>query len=554
MITSLDIRKYALIDELRVEFARGLTIITGETGAGKSIMLGGLGLVMGQRADTKALFDPSEKCVVEAHFDIGAYGLEEFFEANELDYDRELVIRREILPSGKTRAFVNDTPARLSTLADLSRSLIDLHQQFDTLDIHDVSFQLRMLDALAGNGALLREYQAAYRTFLADERELARLLAERERLRKEADFVGFQLAELDEVRVQPGETETLERELATLERAEDIKRVLGATGYKLIEADEAVVGQLRALLPALSSLAGLNATLDEGIDRLEALRLELEDLGQSFVDLAEDTEFDAERIEVVQERLSAIYRLIKKHGVGDGDALVAVRAEYAARARDTQRVDRAIAQLEASTATQLRILEERALELRERRRGVVADFQARIHERLARLSMASARVAIEFSALGRPGPSGLDAVDFLFSANKGSRLQPIKGQASGGELSRLTLVTKSLVAAAIPLPTLIFDEIDSGVSGDVALRMGEILHGLSAEHQVVVITHSPQVASRADRHYFVYKEDLGSRTATRVRELDRAARVHSIAVMLSSDPPSEPAVANAEGLLAAATR
>ena len=554
MITSLDIRNYALIDELRVEFSRGLTIITGETGAGKSIILGGLGLIMGQRADTKALFHPDEKCVVEAHFHIAPYGLHEFFDRHELDYDDELVIRREILPSGKTRAFVNDTPAKLNVLADLSRSLIDLHQQFDTLDIHEVSFQLRMLDALANNDQLLQDYRAAYRIYQADHRALAKLITEQERLRQESDFIAFQLAELAEADVQPGESAALEQELSTLERAEDIQKVLGQTGFRLVEDDRSVVSQLRDLQPALEGLRDINQQLDERIDKLESLRLELEDLGQAFANQAENTESDAARIEEINDRLSTIFRLIKKHNVLEADALLEVRADYQARAKATQRVDREIKHLQESLATQLKILEERALELRKRRQSVTADFQHRIHERLAKLSMAAARIAIEFHPLALPGPEGMDQVEYLFSANKGSRLQPIKGQASGGELSRLTLVTKSLVASAIPLPTLIFDEIDSGVSGDVALRMGEILHALSAEHQVVVITHSPQVASFADKHYFVYKEDLGDRTATRVRPLDQDARVHTIAVMLSSDPPSAPAVANAEGLLAAASR
>ncbi len=554
MITSLDIRNYALIDELHVAFAPGLTIITGETGAGKSIILGGLGLIMGQRADTKALFDAARKCIVEAHFNVGAYGLQEFFTEHELDYDDELVIRREILPSGKTRTFVNDTPTKLSVLQDLSRSLIDLHQQFDTLDIHNVSFQLRMLDALASNQTLLRQYGGAYAVYQADRRELAKLQAEQARLRTEADFVTFQLAELAEADVQAGEMVVLESELKTLERAEDIKKVLGETGYKLVEDENAVVSQLRDLVPPVDGLRGINEELDKQIQRLEELRYELDDLGQTFADLAENTEFDPERIEEVNERLSIIYKLIKKHGVADDAGLLEVQREYESRSQSTKRVDREIKQLDKSLATQLRVLEERAFELRARRKSVVDDFLVKIHARLAKLSMASARLAIEFQELDTPGPLGMDQVEYLFSANKGSRMQPIKGQASGGELSRLTLVTKSLVASAIPLPTLIFDEIDSGVSGDVALRMGEILHELSGEHQVVTITHSPQVASQADRHYFVYKEDLGERTATRVRELDQPARVQAIAVMLSSDPPSKPALANAAGLLASAKR
>ena len=551
MITSLDIRNYALIDELHVGFSRGLTIITGETGAGKSIILGGLGLIMGQRAETRVLFDTSKKSVVEARFEVGDYDLAGFFEEHELDYDEELVIRREIAPSGKTRAFVNDTPVKLTVLQNLSRSLVDLHQQFDTLDIHNVSFQLRMLDALADNHKLLRQYAEAFRVYQADQRELARLRDERERLRKEADFVAFQLKELDGASIEAGEMSRLESELKTLERAEDIKRVLGDAGYKLVEDDTSIASLLRDLLPPIEALRGLNEELDARIDKLEELRYELDDVGEGFAGLAEDTEFDPERIQEVNERLSELYKLIKKHGVATEEELLAVQADYQSRASNTQRVDRQLKALEKSIGTQRRALVERSIELRERRRAVVDDFLARIHDRLSKLSMRSARLAIEFRELDEPGPCGMDQVAYLFSANKGSRLAPIKGQASGGELSRLTLVTKSLVAASIPLPTLIFDEIDSGVSGDVALRMGEILHDLSAEHQVVVITHSPQVASQADKHFFVYKEDLGERTATRVRELDRAARVKAIAVMLSSDPPSAPAVANAEGLLAA---
>ena len=552
MITRLDIRNYALIDELTVDFADGLTIITGETGAGKSIILGGLGLIMGQRADTKALFDDSRKCVIEAHFQVGAHGLQAFFEQEDLDYDDEMVIRREISPSGKTRSFVNDTPVRLTVLQDLSRSLIDLHQQFDTLDIHNVSFQLRMLDALADNSVLLGQYSHAYRAYKADQRELTRLQEERDKLREESDFVAFQLREFEDVDLQPNELEVLERELKTLGSAEEIKRVLGGAGMQLVEDETSVVGQVRDLLTRAEALRGINTVLDDLLDRADGVLLELEDVGQQFISQAEDTEFDAERIEEVQARLSQIYKLQQKHGVTDVEALLAIQEGYQGRVRSTDQIEQGINALQESLATQLKVLQERALELRERRKAVVPDFTSRIHERLARLSMDKARLSIEFEELGAPSSTGLDTVTYLFSANKGSKLQRIKDVASGGELSRLTLVTKSLVASAIPLPTLIFDEIDAGVSGDVALRMGEILHELSEQHQVVTITHSPQVASRADKHYFVYKEEVGNRTATRVRELNKADRVKAIAVMLSSDPPSKPAIANAKGLLAAA--
>ncbi len=552
MITSLEIRNYALIDQLRVDFAKGLTIITGETGAGKSIILGGLGLIMGQRADTKALYDDSKKCVVEAHFDISNYDLRSFFEQHELDYEEELVVRREISPSGKTRAFVNDTPANLSVLQDISRSLIDLHQQFDTLDIHNVSFQLRMLDALADNNKLLREYEHGFRSYQADLRELKRLTEQRDRMRQEADFVAFQLREFEAAELQAGEGTQLELELKTLESAEDIKRVLGGAGMQISDTEPSIVSQLRDLLPSVEGFQGLNTRMDEVIERLSGLVFELEDVGSVLIDLAEETEFDEERIAEVQDRLSVIYKLQQKHTVNSVEELLEIQEDYGSRVRSHTQIDRGINSLEQSLATQLRVLKERALQLRERRKAVAPDFLARIHERLGKLSMANAQLEIRFDDLEEPAATGMDDVEYLFSANKGSKLQAIKGVASGGELSRLTLVTKSLVASSIPLPTLIFDEIDSGVSGDVALRMGEILHELSAEHQVVTITHSPQVASKADKHYYVYKEDVGKRTATRVRELDKNDRVLAIAVMLSSDPPSKPAIANAKGLLASA--
>lgn len=552
MITSLDIRNYALIDQLHVDFADGLTIITGETGAGKSIILGGLGLIMGQRADTKALFDLKKKCIVEAHFQVGNYGLKSFFEEHELDYDDELVVRREITPSGKTRAFVNDTPCKLSVLQSLSRSLIDLHQQFDTLDIHNVSFQLRMLDALADNDKFLSEYTETYGAYQSDKRKIARLKEDQEKLRQQADYISFQLAEFEEADVQVGESERLEEELKTLESAEDIQRVLGAAGTQIVESDQSLVGQLRNVLPGIEALRGVNQKLDELADRLDGLIYELEDTGEQLVAMAEDTESDAARLSEVNERLSIINRLLQKHSATSTTQLLEIHEDFANQVHSHDQIDKDILRLEESLNVQRKILAERALQLRERRKKVVPGFLKRIHAHLAKLSMGNAEIDIQFQALEEPGPTGLDVVEYLFSANKGSRLQPIKNVASGGELSRLTLVTKSLVASSIPLPTLIFDEIDSGVSGDVALRMGDILHELSANHQVVTITHSPQVASKADKHYFVYKEDLKTRTATRIRELSKKDRVEAIAVMLSCDPPSKPAIANAKGLLATA--
>lgn len=550
MIRSLQIRNYAIIESLEIRFSEGLTIITGETGAGKSILVGALGLIMGERADTKSLYAHDEKCVVEGIFDIRRYGLKSFFEENELDYDTELVIRREILPSGKSRAFVNDSPVNLSVLEDLSASLIDLHQQFDTLDINRVSFQLRMIDALAGNKDLLDKYQGHFRQYQADQRRLAALEAESHQSTREIDFLQFQLDELTAASLIDGEQETLENEMAKLTRAEDIKRVMGEAFRALGESDMAVLSQMTDIRNALQTLGKVSPEISRFNERFDSIILELQDLSDEFEKMAEETEHDPERILEVQQRLDLIYRLQNKYSARTVADLLALLAETESRLGAFADLSGQIAELRDKVRNGQAVLQTLSAELQLKRRSVGPSFSTEVEKRLVQLAMPHAQLKVDFQELRDFSATGLDEVRFLFAANKGGRLQSIKDVASGGELSRLNLAVKSLIAGAISFPTLIFDEIDAGVSGDVALSVGKLLKGLAQNHQVVSITHSPQIAAKADAHYFIYKKDREDRTVTNVRLLNPDERVRAIATMLSQSPPSESAIENARELMA----
>ncbi len=549
MIKRLHIRNYAIIESLDIDFAKGLTIITGETGAGKSILLGALGLIMGDRADTKSLYNQDEKCIIEGIFDLGAQDLRDFFVENDLDYETEVVVRRELTPSGKSRAFVNDSPVTLRVLQDLSAELIDLHQQFDTLDIHNLSFQLRMIDALAGNKEYLLQYRNHFRDYSAKQRRLTELLNRNEQSTKEMDFIQFQLEEFNKAELVSGEQETWEEELTRLSHAEDIKRTLGMAFDILTENEQSIVGQMQSLSIALTTIGKYAPKLGEYSDRFAGMIFELREMSNEFEKVADKTDYDPERIQEVQQRLDLIYRLLKKHTVASVDELLAIQSNLEQQLSGFADLGFEINTLRADIAVQEEQLLNLAEVLAERRQAVIPTYEDKIVEMLTQLAMPYAQLKIETRKLNQLGPTGLDEVQFLFAANRGSRLQQIKDVASGGELSRLALVTKSLVASAIPLPTLIFDEIDAGISGDVALKMGNILRNLSNEHQVVTITHSPQVASKADRHYFVFKVDKPDRTITNVRLLSDDDRVRAIAVMLSQSPPSESALVNARELL-----
>lgn len=550
MIKKLLISNFALIDHLEINFSGQLTIITGETGAGKSILLGGLGLIMGNRADGITFYNPVEKIVVEGSFDISNYDIKSFFDENELDYDAELVIRREITPAGKSRAFINDTLVTLKELQQLSGALIDLHLQFDTLDIHQISFQLRMIDALADNRTLLTEYQSEYSRYVHDKKKLSELIAQSASAEREMDFLSYQLEEFDKTGLVEGEQESLENELSKLSNAEAITQTAFTAFRQLYDDERSVSSQLDEVIKYSSAVKKFHVELASCVERLENLKFELNDIAKTFESIAEDTEYDGNRILEVQGRLDVIYKLQKKHHVSEVSALLEIEAGLRSKMEGFADLSDSIQTLEQEIANRETILHKIAAQLSERRKAVTAEFEGRVEGLLAQLAMEHAKIKVLVNPSVELKPTGMDEVEFLFAANLGSKFMPIKDSASGGELSRLTLIIKSLVASAIPLPTLIFDEIDSGVSGEIALKMGKILRNLSAKHQVVSITHSPQIAAQAKAHYFVYKKTLDNRTVTNVRLLNDSERVNAIATMLSTNPPTQSAIENARELLA----
>jgi DNA repair protein RecN (Recombination protein N) len=549
MIQKLLIKNYAIIEHLEIDFAKGLTIITGETGAGKSILLGGLGMILGNRADTKVLYNEAEKCVIEGHFDISAYDLKAFFEEHEIDHDTQTVVRRELTPQGKTRAFINDTPVNLGQLKAFSSKLVDLHQQFDTLDIHDASFQLQMVDALADNKHPLSIYRENFKKFQTNKKVLFEMKDKNDRAAREIEFLNFQLEEFNKAELIVGEQDKLESDQQTLQNAETIKRNLALAFRAISEDENAIVGQLRSVGQSIAQVKKYTPSVSKLHERFEGLLFELEDIGSELEAISEDTEFNPERIADIQTRLDTIYKLQKKHGVGTVEQLIEIQKNLQTQLDAFGDLSEEIEKLEKALVTQEVDLRKQANELSTKRKFVTPQFEAQVEGMLQQLSMENAKLQVQVSELNELTINGLDNVEFLFAANKGSRMQSIKDVASGGELSRLALCTKSLVAAAIPLPTLIFDEIDSGVSGDVALKMGHILQKLASHHQVVVITHSPQVAARAEKHYFVYKNHKEDRTVTNVKSLSSEERVRSIAVMLSQNPPSAAAMENAKDLM-----
>jgi DNA repair protein RecN (Recombination protein N) len=549
MIQKLLIQNYALIEALELEFPSGLTIITGETGAGKSILLGALGLIMGNRADSRALFDENKKCVVEACFTIEKYGLTSFFENNEIDYDDQLMIRRELTPTGKSRSFINDTPVNLKMLQDLSAELIDLHQQFDTHDIHDQNFQMKMVDALADNTPILEAYRKYFKEYSALKKQRDEIINMSQASLREIEFLNFQWEELDKANLQQGEEDALEEELTRLSHAEDVKKILGAAFRQLEEQDVSVLSLVSEVNQLLNQVRRFDEEAGIFYDRLSSAQIELRELSRDIERRYDQIEYDPERLKRVQERLDLLNRLLNKHQLTSIEELIRFKGQLASRLESFANRNMDIAEMDTRISALQNQLDEIAENLHKRRLSVIPIFEEKIHQRLSLLALENARLEIHCQALDELGSNGKDSIYFLFAANRGSRMLPIRDVASGGELSRLALVIKSLVASSIPLPTLIFDEIDSGISGDVALKMGNILRTLSNEHQVVTITHSPQVAAKADTHYFVYKEEMAERTLTCVKSLDKEGRVFSIASMLSQNPPSVFAIENAKELL-----
>ena len=551
MIRSLEIRNYALIDYLFINFEQGLNIITGETGAGKSIMMGAMSLVMGKRADSKVLFDNTSKCFVEAKFQIQNYDLHSYFEDHDLDYADELVIRREINPNGKSRAFINDSPTTLEVVSELTDQLIDLHQQFDTLDIHKPSFQLSVIDAMATNSERIHAYSERYQTFKLLEKNLTQRKEKAALSAKELDFLSFQYKEFQELNIKEGEKEEMEAQLGVLTNAEDIKRITGKMADLLINHEQSITDSLMEITRELSHISMYDKKYSELLTRLEAAIEEIKDLGNEASSVFEETDYDVKAINQIQEKLSALYKLEKKHGVSGSKTLLAIQEGLQASVFNINHADTEIAGMEKELEAQRKSLEKMAAEISKRRTEVLNTFSREVELRIRPLGMENARMDVKIKDIGL-GPKGSDEVTFFFAANKGSDFKVLKDVASGGEISRLTLVIKSIITSAVNLPTMIFDEIDSGISGEVARKMANILHELSGKHQVICITHSPQIASQGSKHFFVYKDEGSDRTTSNIKELNQSERINEIAKMLSGDPPTKAAVQNATELLQAA--
>lgn len=549
MLERLSIENYALIQQLELELSPSLNIITGETGAGKSILLGALGLIMGNRADTAVLKDSGRNCVIEGLFDMGGYGLETFFDENELDYERHTVIRRIVTPAGKSRAYVNDLPVQLATLRELAAHLIDIHSQNQGVLVADGEFRVRVLDSLADNRGLRAEYGMAYRALREREQELARLREEAARNRRDEEYMRFQWQQIAALGLHEGELQELEAEQRELSNAEGILAALSEAGG-LMENDE--TGALAALKTAEAALQRIGGVLEGTSDlaaRIHSAYVELKDVSGEVASLAGRIEDNPARLEAVDNRIGAVSDLMRRYGAASSDELLALGNDLAARLEAITGSDAEIAELEAEAGALRATAEGLAAAVTASRTKASALFDEAVGRVLARLGMPSARFVTEITPSGTLSPSGADSVRFLFNANGGEGLQSLERIASGGETSRVMLALKSIVARSTKLPTILFDEIDTGVSGKIADAMGRIIAELGDSMQVVNITHLPQVASKGETHFLVYKEASSSGNVTRIRLLDREARVGEIAKMLSGSEVTEAAVAQARALL-----
>lgn len=549
MLTSLEIKNYALIQNFEVIFKNGLHVITGETGAGKSILLGALGLVLGKRADSKVLFNQDEKCMVEATFDISNLDLGELLEDFDFVKDHEIIIRREITPNGKSRAFLNDTPVTLDLLQSISGRLIDIHQQFDTISFQKSKQQLEAVDAMVDDKKLLLQYKTTYTAYKRSEKELAELKLTFVNSNKEAEFLLFQLRELEEAKLENGEQEELENAVNKMSNAEDIKSVFSSINNSIEENENSITNQLTGLNRSLSHLTKIDTSFQNLHDRIESVLEELKDISSEANDISENSEYDKNLLEQNQERLNTFYRLHKKHGVNNNEELIALRDALKEKSKKYVNIEADIIEKEKEVEQLKADSKKTALKISQQRQKVAPIIDKEVNKLLAQLSMANAQLKIVVQPGELLNENGIDIVSFLFSANKGGELLPIKDVASGGELARLTLCIKSILANKMQMPTMVFDEIDTGVSGEVASKMGDILKTLSTSHQLIVITHSPQIASKGDYHLFVFKQDEANRTISQIKLLNEKDRVVEIAKMLSGENPGKAALDNAKELL-----
>jgi len=549
MLKSIFIQNYALIHELDIEFHPGLTIISGETGAGKSIILGALSLVLGQRADTQVLLDDSKKCIVEGVFDITKNELKEFFIQNDLDYDPQTTLRREITTSGKSRAFINDTPVNLNILRDLGIQLVDIHSQHQNILLGKNKFQLQVLDTFSGNDPLLHDYRYEYNQFKTLELKYQHLKETTEKAQSDLDYYQFQLEQLQKAQLREGEQQELESESDILTHAEEINNALQKIHHILSENEHDVLSRIREVRNLLEKVTEHYPVSKEWLERMTSLEIELKDLASEVEASGEDLEHEPGRLEFVRERLNLLYAMEQKHHVETVEELIQVQQDLEGKIEGISNQDEELVRLEKAVQEKTTLLEGMASRLSASRKEIIPKIEKEIIHLLQQLGMPNAQFRVDHTLLADLTPQGKDSVDFLFSANKHTELQDLKRIASGGELSRVMLSLKSLLIRSLSMPTIIFDEIDAGVSGDIADRMGEIIHTMSDSIQVVNITHLPQIASKGGRHFLVYKTEGAEATHTHVRLLNSQERVMEIAKMLSGKELTEAAMENARALL-----
>ena len=549
MLRHLVIHNYAIINELEIDFSTGMNVITGETGAGKSIIIGALNLILGERADTTVLVNKEKKCIIEGVFEpVQKERLVQFFTSNDLDYQTEITVRREIAVSGKTRAFINDTPVTLSQMQQLSSLLVDLHRQFDTLAIADNDFQINVLDALAGNSELLKEYQHQYKNWQKSLKELSILKEQQEQFQKESDYNQFLYDELNEADFHENELEEAEEEIKLLSNAEEIKSALNKVSYELNEGEQPIVQQLKNLTNQLRSFTGYHKDLANLSERLSSAQIEIRDIAGEVESINNQIHYYPEKIEKLNDRISQGYKLQKKHGVHSTAELLQIQKHLEEKLYATLHIADDIEILKRQTDEMYGLVVEIAAQISKARKGQISPFEKQANKLLAQVGMPNA--AIKVALTGKePGVNGMDDIEFLFDANKSGQYKPVSKVASGGELSRLMLCIKSLVAKSMDMPTLIFDEIDTGISGEAARQVGIIMKELAQNRQIICITHQPQIAGKANAHFFVYKEPENNVITTNIRLLDNDERITTIAKMLSGEKPTAAALQNAREMV-----
>ena len=549
MLKQLHISNYALIDELSVSFESGFNVITGETGAGKSILLGALGFALGDRADTNVLFDKDKKCVVEAQFELNDENLKPLFEANDLDFESECIFRRELNPQKKSRAFINDTPVALQTMKEMGSQLVDIHSQHDSLLLTDADFQLRLLDDIAQNGEVLAAYQTEYANYNALKRKLFELKETATKNTAENDYLKFQLDELDKAQLKEGEYTDIEQTLGVMENSEEIKTLLVTANGLLDDSENAILGQLNELSSTLSRLQHLLPDTESLYERIDNLKVELKDIAYDLRRKEDNTQFDEEQLQSLQERYDLLSRLMMKHRVNDFDELITLRDGLKEKVNAFENIDEAIAKAEKELKENEKQLSSLAKALHDKRCQAAIAFSEKVTALVQQLAMPFAQFQVSVESQANFGSKGCDEIRFLFSANKGIAVDDLRRVASGGELSRLMLSIKSAISSYNYIPTLIFDEIDTGVSGEVAAKIGSIMRQMGNSLQLISITHLPQVASQAEHHYFIYKDNEGTRTQSHIRVLQHEERITEIAKMLSNDQVTPEALKAAEVLL-----